>query len=315
MASVLDFSVNLLICVAWLLVDFAKKIIQFVYHPAKSLENEVILITGAASGIGRLMAYRFAERNPKMIICWDMNEAENIKTAEEIKRKNPGVKTMTYKVDLSDRDATYSTSTKTKQDLKKVLGEKAYVTMLINNAGIVTGRKMTDCPDKLIQLTMDVNTTAHFWTLKAFLPAMKSANHGHIVTIASTAGMFGVAGLSDYCASKYGALGLTESLKMELHKENLNVECTVVCPYFISTGMFEGVKSKYEWFLPIVKPTDMVDRIVSGVVRNEYMILYPRTVWILRMLKPFMPIESYLRMSARMGINEAMDEFVGRKRE
>merc|ERR1711931_168084 len=92
MASVLDFSVNLLICIAWLLVDFLKKIIQFVYHPAKSLENEVILITGSASGIGRLMAYRFAGRNPKMVICWDMNDIENIKTADEIKRKSPGVK-------------------------------------------------------------------------------------------------------------------------------------------------------------------------------------------------------------------------------
>ena len=89
---------------------------------------------------------------------------------------------------------------------------------------------------------------AHFWTLKAFLPEMMENNRGHVVQIASSAGLFGVPGLTDYCASKFGAVGVTESLKLELYKQNKDINVTLVCPYFIATGMFEGVVSKYRLF-------------------------------------------------------------------
>lgn len=82
-------------------------------------------------------------------------------------------------------------------------------------------------------------------TTKAFLPSMLEKNHGHIVTIASSASFFGTSGLCDYCASKFGAAGFDESLSMELgvlKKDGVNT--TVVCPYYINTGMFDGVKSR-----------------------------------------------------------------------
>lgn len=75
---------------------------------------------------------------------------------------------------------------------------------------------------------------------------------GHIVTVASMAGIVGVAGLADYCASKFGAVGFDESLRMELNGLKSNVKTTCICPFFIDTGMFEGVKSKYHFFLPIL---------------------------------------------------------------
>ena len=75
---------------------------------------------------------------------------------------------------------------------------------------------------------------------------MLEKNHGHVVTIASSAGLFGVSGLCDYCASKFGAVGFDESLFMELGKlKKDGVHTTVVCPFFINTGMFEGVKTRY----------------------------------------------------------------------
>ena len=78
-------------------------------------------------------------------------------------------------------------------------------------------------------------------TVKAFLPAMLSRNHGHVVTVASSAGLLGVTGLADYCASKFSAVGFEESLRFELQalgKEG--VHTTLVCPYLVSTGMFDG---------------------------------------------------------------------------
>ena len=86
------------------------------------------------------------------------------------------------------------------------------VTMVINNAGVVSGRPLIQCSDESIQRTFDVNVLAHFWIIKAFLPAMIEKNSGHIVNIASAAGLVGAAGLVDYCSSKFAAVGLHESL-------------------------------------------------------------------------------------------------------
>ncbi|XP_067392114.1 epidermal retinol dehydrogenase 2-like isoform X2 [Emydura macquarii macquarii] len=77
--------------------------------------------------------------------------------------------------------------------VKKEVGD---VSVLINNAGMVTGKKFIDSPDSLVEKTMEVNTMAHFWTYKAFLPAMMASNHGHLVSIASSAGLIGVNGLA-----------------------------------------------------------------------------------------------------------------------
>ena len=71
-------------------------------------------------------------------------------------------------------------------------------------------------------------------------------DHGHVVSIASAAGLSGVNGLLDYCASKFGAVGFQESLHLELKALNSKVQTTVVCPYFISTGMFDGAQTRYK---------------------------------------------------------------------
>lgn len=82
-------------------------------------------------------------------------------------------------------------------------------------------------------------------TLKAFLPSMLANNHGHIATIASSAGLGGVNSLLDYCASKFAAVGLHESLSMEIGAlEKHGVKTTLVCPYLIHTGMFEGASGR-----------------------------------------------------------------------
>ena len=74
---------------------------------------------------------------------------------------------------------------------------------------------------------------------------MIERNHGHVVNIASSAGLSGVTGLADYCASKFAAVGFDESLRYELLSQGkTGVHTTVVCPYFINTGMFEGAKTR-----------------------------------------------------------------------
>lgn len=135
-----------------------------------------------------------------------------------------------YRVDVSARESVYAAAAQMARDAVPE------VSVLVNNAGVVTGRALLDAPDASIERTLRVNTLAHIWLLKAFLPAMLLRDHGHIVTVASSAGLVGVAGLVDYCASKFGAVGLDEALRAELRKLGKHgIRTTCVCPYFVTT--------------------------------------------------------------------------------
>ena len=113
---------------------------------------------------------------------------------------------------------------------------------MINNAGIVSGKKILENSDFMIKKTLEVNTLAHLYTIREFLPGMIKMNRGHVVSIASMAGTVGSPGLADYCASKFGAFGIDESLRTELKKIGSNIKTTCICPFYINTGMFEGAK-------------------------------------------------------------------------
>lgn len=133
------------------------------------------------------------------MILWDIDIAGAEKTASLIRAA--GGSAYAYRVDVTNREEVYRIANQVKEEV-------AEVTMLINNAGIVSGKKIfdPDNSDGYMVKTMEVNTISHFWTVKAFLPAMISRNHGHLVTVASSAGLVGVNGLADYCASKFGKL-------------------------------------------------------------------------------------------------------------
>ncbi|KHJ92694.1 hypothetical protein OESDEN_07414 [Oesophagostomum dentatum] len=140
-----------------------------------------------------------------------------------------------------------------------------------------SGKKLFECPDNLMELTMAVNTISHFYTTKAFLPAMMEENHGHIVTIASMAGKMGASGLVDYCASKHGAVGFHESLTTELiHLRKNGIKTTVVCPYYVDTPMLNGATINTSQALPILKSQDVVDNIMDAVLTNRTMVLMPK---------------------------------------
>jgi all-trans-retinol dehydrogenase (NAD+) len=136
------------------------------------------------------------------------------------------------------------------------------VTVLVNNAGIVSGKKLLDCPEPLMKKTLEVNTLSHLYTVKEFLPDMIKMNKGHIVTIASVAGVAAAAALGDYCASKFGAFAIDESIRMEIIKNGWNINTTCICPYFINTGMFDGV---YSPIIPILDQHWVTWRIMAAV--------------------------------------------------
>uniref|UniRef100_A0A8C9G1Q4 Uncharacterized protein n=1 Tax=Pavo cristatus TaxID=9049 RepID=A0A8C9G1Q4_PAVCR len=97
--------------------------------------------------------------------------------------------------------------------------------------------------DKEFVVLPELEWNRSFATTKAFLPKMLEMNHGHIVTVASSLGLFSTAGVEDYCASKFGAVGFHESLSHELKAaEKDGIKTTLVCPYLVDTGMFRGCR-------------------------------------------------------------------------
>ncbi|CAB4004001.1 Epidermal retinol dehydrogenase 2 [Paramuricea clavata] len=301
MASLFVETLQFMCTLFWqILTAFA---MWFVPATKKDVRDEIVLITGAGSGIGRLMAFRFASLG-STVVCVDINKQANEATVNEIQSKDQ--KAFSFTCDCSSKDDIY----KIANEIKANVGD---VTILINNAGIVSGKKLLDCSDALIQKTFEVNTLAHCWTTKAFLPAMLENNHGHIVSIASSAGLFGVAGLCDYCSSKFGAFGFNESLQMELAAIGKHeVHTTVVCPYFINTGMFDGAKTRFPFLLPILEPEVAVHKIMNAILTNQRILMMPRIMYILLIFKSILPQSSYILLSGFFGASSCMDDFKGR---
>lgn len=274
------------------------------YH-AKNVAGQNVLVTGAGSGLGRGVSIEFAKLGANLIL-WDINKDGNDETASMVRAH--GVEAHAYVCDLSNKDDVYAVG-------EKVKTEVGQVDILINNAGIVTGRKFLDSPDSLIQKTMDININAHFWTAKLFLKGMIERKQGHLVTIASAAGLNGVTGLADYCASKYAAVGFDEAIRMELYALGLkDIHTTVICPYYINTGMFTGVKSRFNAILPIMEPQFVIGKIVDAVLTNKQIVILPKIVNFVTGLKYFLPAKAALRLNAFFGVCNSMDDFVGRSK-
>jgi len=272
---------------------------------SKNIKGQTVLITGAGSGIGRLMAHRFAKLGCKLVL-WDINTEANEQTAAEVREFNTDA--YAYTCDLSSSDAVYRTANRVKDDVGDV-------DILVNNAGIVTGKTVLQCSDAMMKKTMEVNAMAHFWTTKAFLPAMMAKNRGHIVSIASAAGLFGANSLADYCASKFAAYGFIESVGIELAvQKKTGVHTTVVCPYIIDTGMFDGAKSKLPSLVPQLRPEYVADKIVDAVLTNQVMLCLPRIIYIFNVMKTLLPAKAGFIANDFFGSNSMMNEFQGRQK-
>ncbi|NXT85912.1 RDHE2 dehydrogenase, partial [Zapornia atra] len=273
----------------------------------KSVSGEIVLITGAGSGIGRLLAVKFASLGATVVL-WDINQ-EGLKETSRLVKENGAERVHCYICDCSKRQDIYRVA----DQVKKEVGD---VSILVNNAGIVTGKRFLDSPDSLVEKTMEVNTMAHFWTYKAFLPAMMASNHGHLVSIASSAGLTGVSSLSDYCSSKFAAIGFAESVNLEMRAlRRSGIKTTIVCPFFINTGMFDGCVTKWPHLLPTLDPEYVAAKIVTAVRRDQEILLLPRSLYFIFALKNILPVKITVLLMDYLGCLHTMDTFKGRAKK
>jgi all-trans-retinol dehydrogenase (NAD+) len=266
------------------------------------IDGKHVLITGGASGLGRRTALKLAALGGRISV-WDINRDNLDRVVAEISAS--GRETARgYICDVANRVEVYRVAAET-------AAAAGPVDILINNAGVVSGKRFLEIPDDKIEATFQVNTLSLFWVTKAFLPAMIERNHGHVVTIASAAGIIGVAKLADYSASKFAAVGFDESLRGELKRIAPAVQTTVICPFYIDTGMFKGVKTRFPSLLPILKEEDVAHRIVDAIAHNRRRVIMPWLVYVVSPMRLF-PVSVFDWVASFLGVNATMDDFVGR---
>ncbi|XP_077990489.1 epidermal retinol dehydrogenase 2-like [Glandiceps talaboti] len=286
-----------------LILTFWSCITFFLPDRKKSIDGEIVLVTGAGSGIGRLLSLNFS-RQGATVVLWDINKEGVEETAKQIGQI--GGQAHSYVCDVTKKEEVYRIAEQVTKDV-------GHVTILVNNAGVVAGKKLLECSDESIERTMNVNTMAIFWTVKAFLPSMVARNHGHLVTMASIAGTAGCPGLVEYCCSKFAAVGLHESIGLELAaQDSTGVHTTVVQPYWINTGMFDGVDTG---MIPILEPHYVADKIVHAVQNNQSVLCLPRSVYVFHFVHSWMPTKAWMFLMKHIGLYTAMDNYVGRQKK
>jgi all-trans-retinol dehydrogenase (NAD+) len=261
-----------------------------------------VLVTGGASGIGRGLALRCAALGAGVTIL-DKDAGGAGEAAAEAAALG-AAHTAAYACDVGDREQVTALA-------DVVRAAHGPVDVLVNNAGVVSGDPLLDLSDERIETTFRVNALAPIWVTRAFLPAMLARGTGHVVVVASAAGLIGSPRLTDYSASKHAAVGFAEALRMELRRSAPALRVTVVCPSYIDTGMFEGVTTRFARLLPILKEDDVVAAVLTAIQRDKPSVLMPfmvRTLPAMRLL----PTWAFDRVADLLGVTSQMDHFTGR---
>ncbi|MFQ3548474.1 MAG: sorbitol-6-phosphate dehydrogenase [Armatimonadota bacterium] len=243
----------------------------------RRFENKVTVITGAAQGLGEAIALRFAKEGSDVILT-DVNEEKVKQTAENI-AKETGVKTLGVKMDVTDESQVLSVFESVKKDCGKM-------DVMVANAGILKAYELSEFPLDEWRLVVEVNLIGYAICAKHAAIIMKEQKFGNIIQINSKSGKKGSFKNSAYAASKFGGIGLTQSLALELAPYNVRVNS--ICPGNLLEGTLwqeslfeqyakrlnmtvEQVKQKYVEQVPLGRACeyDDVTNVVAFIASDE----------------------------------------------
>lgn len=266
------------------------------------IKDSCILITGGASGIGYIMGRMALERGARKLVIWDIDKQKMLRAQSELGGSD---KVAVYEVDVSDKEAVAAA-------YAQVRRECGDVDILVNCAGIITGNKTFDKQTtQEIERTMAINAVAPMVLALQVLPDMIARDKGHICNIASAAGMISNPKMSVYVASKWAVIGWSDSVRIELKQARSRVRITTVAPYFINTGMFDGVHSRV---VPILKPEATARKIIRSIERDKDFRGIPFGFHLTRFFQGLLPTSWFdTIIGGWCGVFSAMDNFKGRK--
>ncbi|MCX4092699.1 SDR family NAD(P)-dependent oxidoreductase [Nocardia sp. alder85J] len=271
-----------------------------------TVAGTTVLITGAARGLGRSFAARAVAERAAHVVLWDIDAAALAEAAAALTAA--GVSRIhRYVVDLSDRQAIADTAAA----VRAAVGD---VDILVNNAGVVRGNgyfwETGDRGD--IERTMAINALAPMYVALEFLPTMVAAGRpARLLNIASSAGLVANPRMSVYAASKWAALGWSDSVRLELDQAgHRHVRVTTVCPTYIDTGMFQGAKGFL--FTPVLRQDEVVDTSWREMKKGAPLVVLPWTSRLNRAISGLLPLRLRDFYLNAVGVYHSMDEFTGR---
>ncbi|GMR54126.1 hypothetical protein PMAYCL1PPCAC_24321, partial [Pristionchus mayeri] len=257
------------------LCAFISNLAPIGYCKYKDVTGEIILITGAANGLGRLMAIRLSTRGATLVL-WDRDEKGLKNTQEECAKGECTVKV--YTVDMLSRESIAMAADRVKREVGPV-------NILINNAGIGIGGKVLEMAEDDIRKTIELNMMCHFWMAREFLPEMLDRDSGQIATVASMGGIFVSAqDMIPYCASKFGAMAIQEGLENEsacMGKHG--VRFTTICPAYFQSNLLDNLTTKLT--MSVMTPEYVADCAIDAILRELRIVIIPRTLYIMYALK------------------------------
>ncbi|MEV6558936.1 SDR family oxidoreductase [Nocardia sp. NPDC051756] len=272
-----------------------------------TVAGKKVLVTGAAMGLGKLFAERAVREGAAAVVLWDINELALKETAAEL--TGLGGTIHHFVVDVSAPDAIAEAA-------ESVRAEVGAIDILVNNAGIVRGNSyFWDTENRGdIEKTMAINAHAPMYVTLEFLPAMVAGSaEARVLTIASSAGLVSNPRMSVYAASKWAALGWSDSVRIELEQAgHEHVRVTTVCPTYINTGMFDGAKGFL--FTPILEQDEVVDTSWRAMKNGTPLVILPWTSRLNKALSGILPIKLRDLFLNTVGVYHSMDEFTGRKK-
>lgn len=266
----------------------------------QTLKGKRVLITGAAAGIGKAIAERFATEGAALVLV-DLNEERLAETAGALEQR--GVRVATYGLDVTDTSRITGLC-------EQVHRDGGPIDVLVNNAGLVYGGAFLEVPLEKHLTTYRVNTIGLVAMTHAFLPDLIASRDGHLVNVASASGFIGFPYGATYASSKWAVLGFSESLLLELEVQgHRHVHVTSICPSYVATGLFEGVKAPLT--TQLLTPERVADLTCRAVLKNRP---YMRAPWLTQMtpkLKGLLPFGLFYRVAAILGVNTSMLKWRG----
>lgn len=218
------------------------------------------LVTGAGRGIGRETAILLSKKGFNLIIC-SRSQKELDSVVKEIKSFGNDR--------VIGRECDVSISSQVNALVSEALDIYGRIDILINNAGISYVKKLIETTEEQWDSTLDINLKGSYLFCKAIVPHMIEHNYGVIVNVSSGAGKVGFKDISAYCASKFGTIGLTESLAREV--ANYNIRAMAICPGKVATKMQQDIDAQYyeQNKHKMLHPRTVAEKIVDMIFRHK----------------------------------------------
>jgi NAD(P)-dependent dehydrogenase (short-subunit alcohol dehydrogenase family) len=257
------------------------------------LENRVVIVTGAASGIGRALCRRFAAEGTAGIICADLDAAGAESTAREV----GGLARTTDVTDEAQVRALVAAAT----------DRYGRVDVFCSNAGVIS-REGENAPDAEWRRSWDVHLMAHVYAARAVLPQMLARGEGYLLNTASAAGLVTHVGSAPYAVTKHAAVAFAEWLAIAHGARGIRV--SVLCPQGVRTPMLQADAGGTESFLLAgsLAPEEVADCVVAGIEAESFLILpHPEVLEFVR--RKATDYDRWIR-----GMRRFRDEVIGRRR-